>query len=95
MFDAIDAHTIVFGIGARRHRQDIPGNGQGGQRITDQGRSNRIILHPPSRGGPVSASASCQATLYEKIDPYLRPLYDALHDMMDPELIPKLMEWPG
>src|SRR4029077_17703634 len=30
-------------------------------------------------------------TLYEKIDPYLRPLYDALHDMMDPELIPKLM----
>ncbi|MGH3610946.1 MAG: PhoH family protein, partial [Pseudonocardiaceae bacterium] len=30
-------------------------------------------------------------TLNEKIDPYLRPLYDALHDMMDPELIPKLM----
>ena len=30
-------------------------------------------------------------TLYEKIDPYLRPLYDALHDMMDPEVIPKLM----
>ena len=30
-------------------------------------------------------------TLSEKIDPYLRPLYDALHDMMDPELIPKLM----
>ncbi|RDH12825.1 PhoH family protein, partial [Tsukamurella pulmonis] len=28
----------------------------------------------------------------EKIDPYLRPLYDALHDMMDPEAIPKLME---
>src|SRR4051812_44829032 len=31
------------------------------------------------------------ATLSEKIDPYLRPLYDALHDMMDPERIPKLM----
>jgi phosphate starvation-inducible PhoH-like protein len=30
-------------------------------------------------------------TLSEKIDPYLRPLYDALHDMLDPELIPKLM----
>src|SRR5690606_15134710 len=29
-------------------------------------------------------------TLNEKIDPYLRPLYDALHDMMDPEAIPKL-----
>ena len=30
-------------------------------------------------------------TLYEKIDPYLRPLYDALHDMLDPESIPRLM----
>ena len=30
-------------------------------------------------------------TLYEKIDPYLRPLYDALHDMLDPDSIPKLM----
>jgi phosphate starvation-inducible PhoH-like protein len=29
-------------------------------------------------------------TLYEKIDPYLRPLYDALHDMIDPDSIPKL-----
>ena len=30
-------------------------------------------------------------TLSEKIDPYLRPLYDALHDMVDPESIPRLM----
>ncbi|WP_141320140.1 PhoH family protein, partial [Cellulomonas uda] len=31
-------------------------------------------------------------TLAEKIDPYLRPLYDALHDMVDPESIPRLLE---
>ena len=30
-------------------------------------------------------------TLSEKIDPYLRPLYDALHDMIDPDKIPRLM----
>jgi phosphate starvation-inducible PhoH-like protein len=30
-------------------------------------------------------------TLHEKIDPYLRPLFDALHDMMDPDSIPKLV----
>src|SRR5205823_3356185 len=30
-------------------------------------------------------------TLSEKIDPYLRPLYDALHDMLDPDSIPRLM----
>ena len=30
-------------------------------------------------------------TLTDKIDPYLRPLYDALNEMMDPELVPKLL----
>ncbi len=30
-------------------------------------------------------------TLSEKIDPYLRPLYDALHDMLDPDSIPRLI----
>ena len=30
-------------------------------------------------------------TLSDKIDPYLRPLYDALHDMVDPDSIPRLM----
>jgi phosphate starvation-inducible PhoH-like protein len=29
--------------------------------------------------------------LSEKIDPYLRPLYDALHDMVDPDTIPRLL----
>jgi phosphate starvation-inducible PhoH-like protein len=31
-------------------------------------------------------------TLQEKVDPYLRPLYDALHDMLDPEKVEKLLE---
>jgi phosphate starvation-inducible protein PhoH and related proteins len=30
-------------------------------------------------------------TLYEKIDPYLRPLYDALRDMLDSETVPRLL----
>ena len=30
-------------------------------------------------------------SLTEKINPYLRPLYDALYDLMDPEAVPKLM----
>jgi len=51
---------------------------------------NRIILTRPA----VEAGERLgflPGTLYEKIDPYLRPLYDALHDMLDPETIPKLM----
>jgi phosphate starvation-inducible PhoH-like protein len=31
-------------------------------------------------------------TLFDKIDPYLRPLYDALHDMLDPDSLPRLMQ---
>jgi phosphate starvation-inducible protein PhoH and related proteins len=51
---------------------------------------NRIILTRPA----VEAGENLgflPGTLFEKIDPYLRPLYDALHDMIDPESIPKLM----
>jgi len=50
---------------------------------------NRIILTRPA----VEAGERLgflPGTLYEKIDPYLRPLYDALHDMVDPESITKL-----
>ena len=52
---------------------------------------NRIILTRPA----VEAGESLgflPGSLNEKIDPYLRPLYDALHDMMDPDSIPRLME---
>jgi phosphate starvation-inducible protein PhoH and related proteins len=51
---------------------------------------NRIILTRPA----VEAGERLgflPGTLYDKIDPYLRPLYDALHDMIDPESIPKLI----
>jgi phosphate starvation-inducible PhoH-like protein len=51
---------------------------------------NRIILTRPA----VEAGERLgflPGTLFEKIDPYLRPLYDALHDMVDPESIPRLM----
>ena len=49
---------------------------------------NRIILTRPA----VEAGERLgflPGTLTEKIDPYLRPLYDALHDMIDPESIPR------
>ncbi|MCB0922693.1 MAG: PhoH family protein, partial [Actinobacteria bacterium] len=51
---------------------------------------NRIILTRPA----VEAGERLgflPGSLSEKIDPYLRPLYDALHDMIDPDRIPQLM----
>ena len=52
---------------------------------------NRIILTRPA----VEAGEHLgflPGTLSEKIDPYLRPLFDALHDMIDAETIPRLMQ---
>ena len=51
---------------------------------------NRIILTRPA----VEAGEHLgflPGTLNDKIDPYLRPLYDALHDMLDPDSIPRLL----
>jgi len=87
--DAIDRHTIVFGIGPAGTGKTYLAMAKAVQAL--QGKHvNRIILTRPA----VEAGERLgflPGTLYEKIDPYLRPLYDALHDMIDPESIPKLM----
>jgi phosphate starvation-inducible PhoH-like protein len=87
--DAIDAHTIVFGIGPAGTGKTYLAMAKAVNALQTK-QVNRIILTRPA----VEAGERLgflPGTLYEKIDPYLRPLYDALHDMMDPELIPKLM----
>jgi phosphate starvation-inducible protein PhoH and related proteins len=87
--DAIDANTIVFGIGPAGTGKTYLAMAKAVQALTTK-QVNRIILTRPA----VEAGERLgylPGTLSEKIDPYLRPLYDALHDMVDPESIPKLM----
>ncbi|HEX2297418.1 MAG TPA: PhoH family protein [Pseudonocardiaceae bacterium] len=87
--DAIDAYTIVFGIGPAGTGKTYLAMAKAVQALQAK-QVNRIILTRPA----VEAGERLgflPGTLYEKIDPYLRPLYDALHDMLDPESIPKLM----
>jgi len=87
--DAIDKHTIVFGIGPAGTGKTYLAMAKAVQALQDK-RVNRIILSRPA----VEAGERLgflPGTLTEKIDPYLRPLYDALHDMVDPETIPKLL----
>ncbi|MFE3445557.1 PhoH family protein [Nocardia sp. NPDC059180] len=87
--DAIDANTIVFGIGPAGTGKTYLAMAKAVQALQSK-QVNRIILTRPA----VEAGERLgflPGTLNEKIDPYLRPLYDALHDMMDPEAIPKLM----
>ncbi|SCL42026.1 phosphate starvation-inducible protein PhoH [Micromonospora pallida] len=87
--DAIDVHTIVFGIGPAGTGKTYLAMAKAVQALQAK-QVNRIILTRPA----VEAGERLgflPGTLNEKIDPYLRPLYDALHDMLDPESIPKLM----
>ena len=88
--DAIDANTIVFGIGPAGTGKTYLAMAKAVQALQAK-QVNRIILTRPA----VEAGERLgflPGTLYEKIDPYLRPLYDALHDMIDPESIPRLTQ---
>ncbi|WP_193612696.1 PhoH family protein [Nocardioides lijunqiniae] len=87
--DAIDKHTITFGIGPAGTGKTYLAMAKAVQALQSKN-VNRIILTRPA----VEAGENLgylPGTLSEKIDPYLRPLYDALHDMVDPETIPKLL----
>jgi phosphate starvation-inducible PhoH-like protein len=88
--DAIDHHSVIFGIGPAGTGKTYLAMAKAVQALTTK-QVNRIILTRPAveageRLGYLPGSLS------EKIDPYLRPLYDALHDMVDPESIPRLMQ---
>jgi len=87
--DAIDKHTIVFAIGPAGTGKTYLAMAKAVKALQAK-EVNRIILTRPA----VEAGERLgflPGTLYEKIDPYLRPLYDALHDMVDPDSIPRLL----
>ena len=88
--DAIDKHTIVFSIGPAGTGKTYLAMAKAVQALQSK-QVNRIILTRPA----VEAGERLgylPGTLFDKIDPYLRPLYDALHDMIDPESIPRLTQ---
>ncbi|MGH3340045.1 MAG: PhoH family protein, partial [Propionibacteriaceae bacterium] len=87
--DAIDKHTVVFSIGPAGTGKTYLAVAKAVRALQDK-QVNRIILTRPA----VEAGEHLgflPGTLSDKIDPYLRPLYDALHDMLDPDSIPRLL----
>ena len=88
--DAIERNTVTFGIGPAGTGKTYLAMAKAVQALQAR-RVNRIVLTRPA----VEAGERLgflPGSLSEKIDPYLRPLYDALHDMVDPESIPRLTE---
>ena len=87
--DAIDSNTIVFGIGPAGTGKTYLAMAKAVSALQTKQVTRIILTRPAVEAG--ERLGFLPGTLYEKIDPYLRPLYDALHDMMDPDAIPKLM----
>ena len=87
--DAIDKHTIIFGIGPAGTGKTYLAMAKAVQALQSKSVNRIILTRPAVEAG--ERLGYLPGTLSEKIDPYLRPLYDALHDMIDPETIPKLL----
>jgi phosphate starvation-inducible protein PhoH and related proteins len=87
--DAIDSHTIVFGIGPAGTGKTYLAMAKAVQALQHKDVNRIILTRPAVEAG--ERLGFLPGTLTDKIDPYLRPLYDALHDMVDPDSIPRLM----
>jgi len=87
--DAIDQHTIVFAIGPAGTGKTYLAMAKAVKALQAKAVNRIILTRPAVEAG--ERLGFLPGTLYEKIDPYLRPLYDALHDMLDPDSIPRLM----
>jgi len=88
--DAIEDNTITFGIGPAGTGKTYLAMAKAVAALQAK-KVNRIILTRPA----VEAGEKLgflPGTLSEKIDPYLRPLFDALHDMIDIDSIPRLIQ---
>ena len=88
--EAIEENTITFGIGPAGTGKTYLAMAKAVSALQNK-KVNRIVLTRPA----VEAGEHLgflPGTLSDKIDPYLRPLFDALHDMIDPDSIPRLMQ---
>ncbi|MGO3886924.1 MAG: PhoH family protein [Mycetocola sp.] len=88
--DAIDENTIVFGIGPAGTGKTYLAMAKAVQALQRREVSRIILTRPAVEAG--ERLGFLPGTLTDKIDPYLRPLYDALNEMMDPDLVPKLLD---
>ncbi len=88
--EVIESHDMVFGIGPAGTGKTYLAVAMAISALLSK-RVNRIILARPA----VEAGERLgflPGTLQDKIDPYLRPLYDALYDLLEPEKVDRYLE---
>jgi len=88
--EAIDRHDLVFGVGPAGTGKTYLAVAQAVAALLSKRVSRIILTRPAVEAG--ERLGFLPGTLQEKVDPYLRPLYDALYEMIDVEKIEKLLE---
>lgn len=88
--DAIDVNTIVFGIGPAGTGKTYLAVAKAIEALFRKQVSRIILTRPAVEAG--ERLGFLPGTLSEKIDPYLRPLFDALQEMLEPEATARMMQ---
>ena len=88
--DAIEQHDIVFGIGPAGTGKTYLAMAQAVAYLVAKKVSRIILARPAVEAG--ERLGFLPGDLVEKVHPYLRPLYDALYDMLEPEKVSALSE---
>ncbi len=89
-FDAIEHHDLVFGIGPAGTGKTYLAVAMAVSALLSKRVSRIVLTRPAVEAG--ERLGFLPGTLQEKVDPYLRPLYDALYDMIEAEKVEKLLE---
>jgi phosphate starvation-inducible protein PhoH and related proteins len=88
--EAIERNDLVFGIGPAGTGKTYLAVAMAIQALISKRVSRIILTRPAVEAG--ERLGFLPGTLQEKVDPYLRPLYDALYDMLESEKVEKLLE---
>jgi phosphate starvation-inducible PhoH-like protein len=88
--EAIERNDLVFGIGPAGTGKTYLAVAMAIQALIAKRVSRIILTRPAVEAG--ERLGFLPGTLQEKVDPYLRPLYDALYDMLEPDKVEKLLE---
>jgi phosphate starvation-inducible PhoH-like protein len=88
--DAIRSNTLTFAIGPAGTGKTYLAVAVAVKALQDRQVARLILTRPAVEAG--ERLGFLPGTLYEKIDPYMRPLYDALYEMTGPDTLPRLME---
>lgn len=88
--DAIEKHDMVFGIGPSGTGKTYLAVAMAVEALQTKEVSRIILARPAVEAG--ERLGYLPGTLQEKINPYLRPLYDALYDVLDPDRVDRYLE---